>query len=90
MIALRKTRSGHAAAGKPKVRFNEKAQWLRFEYAGMLAVFNFASVPRRISLPAGDWVLALDSQAGGPGELPAQAELPPQGTRVFRRRRASI
>jgi maltooligosyltrehalose trehalohydrolase len=90
LIALRKTRSGHAAPGKPKVRFDVKAQWLRFEYAGVLAVFNFAGVPRGIALPAGDWELVLDSQMGEPGELAARVELPAQGTRVFRRRRASV
>ena len=59
---------------------------LRFEYAGVLAVFNFASVPRRIALPKGEWHLALDSQAPEPGEAAAQAELPAQSTRVFQRK----
>jgi hypothetical protein len=69
------------------VRCDAKAQWLRFEYAGVLALFNFASVPRRIAMPAGEWELALDSQArepaGGTAGRTAQAELPPQGTRIF-------
>jgi maltooligosyltrehalose trehalohydrolase len=84
LIALRKTRSRHVAPVKPKVRFNVKAQWLRFEYAGVLAMFNFASMPRRIALPAGEWELALDSQANEPGGAPG--ELPAHGTRIFQRR----
>jgi maltooligosyltrehalose trehalohydrolase len=86
LIALRKRRSPHVAPGKPKVRFDVKAQWLRFEYAGVLAMFNFAGVPRRIALPAGEWELALDSQAGEPGGGTAQPELPAQGTRIFQRK----
>ena len=81
LIALRKSRSRHVAPGKPKVRFDVKAQWLRFEYAGILAMFNFANVPRRIARPAGVWELVLDSQAPEAGG--AQAELPAHGTRIF-------
>jgi len=87
LIALRKSRSRHVAPGKPKVRFDAKAQWLRFEYAGVLATFNFASEPRRIALPAGEWELALDSQsreAAGAPAAGAQSELPAHSTRIFR------
>jgi len=84
LIALRKSRSRHAAPGKAKVRFDVQAQWLRFEYAGILAMFNFANVPRRIAVPAGEWEFALDSQAGEPGGV--QAELPAQSTRIFQRK----
>jgi maltooligosyltrehalose trehalohydrolase len=84
LIALRKSRSRDEAPGKPKVRFDAKAQWLRFEYAGVLALLNLASVPARIALPAGEWELALDSHPRAPGGT-APAELPPHGTRIFRR-----
>ena len=84
LIALRKSRSRDEAPGKPKVRFDAKAQWLRFEYAGVLALLNFASVPARIALPAGEWELALDSHPRAPGGT-APAELPAHGTRIFRR-----
>ena len=84
LIALRKSRSRHVVPAKPKVRFDVKSQWLRFEYAGVLALLNFANVPKRIGLPPGEWELALDSQAREPaGE--ARAELPAHGTRIFRR-----
>jgi maltooligosyltrehalose trehalohydrolase len=84
LIALRKSRSRDEAPGKPKVRFDAKAQWLRFEYAGVLALLNLASVPARIALPAGEWELALDSHPRAPGGT-APAELPAHGTRIFRR-----
>jgi maltooligosyltrehalose trehalohydrolase len=86
LIALRKSRSKQASPGKPKVRFDVQAQWLRFEYAGVLALFNFASVPRRFVLPAAEWELALDSQAHEPGGGTARAELPAQGVRIFQRK----
>ena len=86
LIALRKSRAERAPT-KAKVRFDAKADWLRFEYAGVLAVFNFAGVPRRIALPKGEWEVVLDSQAGaGSGGGTADAELPAQGTRILRRR----
>ena len=87
LIALRKSRAERAPANapaKPKVRFDAKAEWLRFEYAGVLAMFNFATVPRRIDLPKGPWELALDSQARAPGDAASQTELPAQSTRIFR------
>jgi maltooligosyltrehalose trehalohydrolase len=96
LIALRQSRFRHDAPGKPEVLFDVNAQWLRFEYAGVLAMFNFASVPRRIALPAGDWEFALDSEGRGTGDgmnggtaggtaPAAPAELPAQSTRIFRR-----
>ncbi len=86
LIALRKSRVRHVASAKPKVRFDVKAQWLRFEYAGVLAMFNFASVARRIALPAGEWQLVLDSQAEESDGGTVQAELPPRTTRILQRK----
>jgi maltooligosyltrehalose trehalohydrolase len=89
LIALRKSRVARASAkapAKPQVRFDAKAQWLRFEYAGVLGVFNFAGVARRIAMPKGEWKLALDSQPREPGDGTAQAELPAQGIRIFQRK----
>ena len=74
---------------RPKVRFDAQAEWLRFEYAGVLAVFNFAGVPRRIALPVDEWDVVLDSEAGGSRRGgPPEAEFPPHVTRIYRRRRA--
>jgi maltooligosyltrehalose trehalohydrolase len=86
LIALRKSRAERAPA-KPKVRFDAKAEWLRFEYAGVLAVFNFAGVPKGIPLPAGEWDVVLDSEAGelGGGGT-KEAAMPAGGTRILRRR----
>jgi maltooligosyltrehalose trehalohydrolase len=86
LVALRKSRSRQVAPGKPKVRFDVKAQWLRFEYAGVLAMFNFAGVPRRIALPQGEWNLVLDSLAREPDGASPPPELPAQSTRIFQRK----
>jgi maltooligosyltrehalose trehalohydrolase len=86
LIALRKSRARHDAPTTPDVRFDVEAQWLHFEYAGLLAMFNFASVPRRIALPAGGWEVALDSEGREPGGAMLPAELPAHGTRIFQRR----
>jgi len=86
LIALRTSRVERAPA-KPKVRFDAQAEWLRFEYAGVLAVFNFAGVARRIALPVGEWDVVLDSEAGERGRGGTmEAEIPAGGTRIFRRR----
>ncbi len=87
LIGLRRGRMQRDSAGKPKVRFDTKAEWLRFEYGGLLALFNFAKVPRRLAMPAGDWELALDSHAEGAGRgtSTAGSELPAQCTRIFKR-----
>ena len=88
LIALRKSRLQRDSAKKPKVRFDAKAEWLRFQYGGLLALFNFAKVPRRLALPAGEWELALDSHAHetGTGAGTPSPEFPAQCTRIFRRR----
>jgi maltooligosyltrehalose trehalohydrolase len=86
LIALRKSRAERAPA-KPKVRFDAKAEWLRFEYAGVLALFNFSDARRGIPLPVGEWDVMLDSEGGERSRgATAEAELPAQGTRIFRRR----
>jgi maltooligosyltrehalose trehalohydrolase len=97
LIALRKSRSRQGVRGESTVHFDEEAQWLSFEYAGVLALFNFANEPGRIALPAGEWELALDSQGWEPGGATGgrtgggmdvgtgQAELPPEGTRIYQR-----
>jgi maltooligosyltrehalose trehalohydrolase len=85
LIALRKDRSRRGVSGRPKVRLDAKAQWLFYEYAGLLAMLNFADVPRRIAMPSGEWQLELDSEAREPNSGSGQAELPPQSTRIFRR-----
>ncbi len=88
LIALRRSRTEPAPA-KAKVRFDAQAEWLRYEYAGVLAVFNFAGVPRRIALPVDEWDVVLDSDAGGSRRGgPPEAEFPPHVTRIYRRRSA--
>jgi maltooligosyltrehalose trehalohydrolase len=90
LIALRAARSMPLGRAKPKVRFDDKAQWLRFEHAGLASLFNFGETSRRIPLPSGSWDLAL---ASGSAEGAARAEemsgatnVPAQGIMIFRKR----
>jgi maltooligosyltrehalose trehalohydrolase len=90
LIALRAARSTPLGRAKPKVRFDEKAQWLRFEHAGLAALFNFGETSRRIPLPSGSWDLALESGsaegAAQPEEMSGAMNVPAQGIMVFRKR----
>jgi maltooligosyltrehalose trehalohydrolase len=101
LIALRASRSMHAGRARPKVRFDQKAQWLRVEHAGLLAAFNFGAAPRRVPLPAGAWELVLRSDpegvssqraaaVAGAGEAARTADaaeiVEAHGIRVYRRR----
>jgi maltooligosyltrehalose trehalohydrolase len=78
LIALRAARKEVRA--KPRAAFDARAAWLRFEYAGVLALFNFAATPQRIAHPKGRWELVLASDAP---VARAPAEIAPNGTRVY-------
>ncbi|MGA2342284.1 MAG: malto-oligosyltrehalose trehalohydrolase [Steroidobacteraceae bacterium] len=81
LIALRAARAARKEArGKPRAAFDARAAWLRFEYAGVLAVFNFAATPQRVAHPRGTWELALASDAS---VAHAPAEIASNGTRVY-------
>jgi maltooligosyltrehalose trehalohydrolase len=80
LIALRSDRYGRARAN---VKFD--ADWLRFECAGILAVFNFAADAQRIPMPKGEWELMLDSDHA-PVEEEPPAAVAAHGTRIYRRR----
>jgi maltooligosyltrehalose trehalohydrolase len=82
LIALRAQRHGR---GRPKVRFDAAAKWLRFEHAGLLALFNFADAAQRVVVPAGHWQLALASDPGAPSAARSALEMPARATRVYRR-----
>jgi maltooligosyltrehalose trehalohydrolase len=90
LIALRAARSLPLQRRKPKIRFNEKQQWLRYEHAGLAVLFNFADAPRRVPMPSGSWDLALQSEApeGGAQQENAGAVMPVpgRGIMIFRRR----
>ncbi|HTV97503.1 MAG TPA: malto-oligosyltrehalose trehalohydrolase [Steroidobacteraceae bacterium] len=93
LIAVRAARPGRGARARPKVRFDERAAWLRLEFEGVLALCNFADVARRITLPAGSWTLALRSDEAETTAATAQtaaaeaaaARLPAHATWVYRR-----
>jgi maltooligosyltrehalose trehalohydrolase len=88
LIALRAARSArmHARA-RPRAAYDARAEWLRFEYAGVLAVFNFAAAPQRVALPRGTWELALASDAvpgaSAPDPSGTSAEIGANGTRIY-------
>jgi maltooligosyltrehalose trehalohydrolase len=82
LIALRAQRS---SGGRPRVRFDAAAKWLRVEYGGLLTVFNFAHAAQRLVAPAGHWQLALASDASAPGAARSPFELPARATSIYRR-----
>jgi maltooligosyltrehalose trehalohydrolase len=80
---LIKLRFEKAGSGKARVKFDAAARWLRFEHAGVLALFNFSPVAQRVPVPAGSWELAQSSEPIT-GDMPEH--LPAHGTRIYRRR----
>ena len=71
---------------KAKVKFDTAAEWLQFEHAGVLALFNFAAGPQRVPLAAGAWELALCSHSNE-GEM--AEPIPAHGTRIYKKARGS-
>jgi maltooligosyltrehalose trehalohydrolase len=89
LIAIRASRAFAGGRAKPKIRFDEKARWLRFELGGVLAAFNFGDAPRRIPLPAGAWETVLDSLSGlqgAAGVAGASVPIAAHGTSIYRKR----
>ena len=78
-------RSTAAARSKAVVRFDAKAEWLRFAHDGVLCVFNFAATAQRVPIPRGEWQLVLRSDMQ---EAKPARDVPPQATFIFRRRAA--
>jgi maltooligosyltrehalose trehalohydrolase len=83
LIELRSRKSRRDRSRKARVKFDADARWLRFQHAGVLALFNFADEPRRVPLPAGAWDLALCSEPDDNAEL---SHLPANGTRIYTQR----
>jgi maltooligosyltrehalose trehalohydrolase len=97
LIELHATRSIALGRVKPKVKFQERAQWLRVEHGGLVALFNFGASLRRVPLPSGSWELALDSDPRhepaetdgvmtGKASAGSAVQVPAQGIRIYRRR----
>jgi len=82
LIALRAEQRSRRARARAKVKFDARAEWLRVEHAGVLALFNLAGAPQPIPMPAGPWELALSSD---PGDQAAGSVIPARGTRIYRR-----
>jgi maltooligosyltrehalose trehalohydrolase len=83
LIKLRSEKAGSSGSAKARVKYHAAARWLRFEHAGVLALFNFADVARQIPLPAGAWELAQRSE---PTTEDIPQLIPAHGTLVYRRR----
>ena len=71
---------------KARVQFDTAAEWLQFQHAGVLALFNFATEPQSVPLAAATWELALCSHSteGGMTE-----PIPAHGTRIYKKTRDS-
>ena len=83
LIKLRFEKRGQFGHAKARVKFDAAARWLRFEHAGVLALFNLAAVAQRVPMPAGPWELAQSSEMIAEN-LPEQ--MPAHATRIYRRR----
>jgi maltooligosyltrehalose trehalohydrolase len=84
LIRLRFDKPDRHGTPKPKIKFDPEAQWLQFQHAGVLAVFNFAAEPRRVPMPAGAWQRVMSShplEGDAPEHVPAH--VPAQGTLVY-------
>jgi maltooligosyltrehalose trehalohydrolase len=84
LIALRRERPEDQRHAKPKVKFDAAAGWLRFEHGGLVSLFNFSDRPRRVPMPAGEWISVLSSD-GAEDEPAASVELSARVTRIYRR-----
>jgi maltooligosyltrehalose trehalohydrolase len=82
LIDLRFNKSGCYRSPKAKVKFDKAAEWLQFEHAGVLVLFNFAAEPQSVPLVAGAWELALCSHSKE-GEM--TENIPAHGTRIYKK-----
>jgi maltooligosyltrehalose trehalohydrolase len=72
---------------KAAVRFDAETGWLTVVHGGLLSVFNFARTAQRVTMPRGEWELALRSDMQGDD---AADEMPGQATLIYRRRAGTV
>ena len=86
LIDLRFSKPDFYRNPKARVQFDTAAEWLQFQHAGVLALFNFATEPQSVPLAAATWELALCSHSteGGMTE-----PIPAHGTRIYKKTRDS-
>jgi len=86
LIDLRFSKPDFYLNPKARVQFDTAAEWLQFQHAGVLALFNFATEPQSVPLAAATWELALCSHSteGGMTE-----PIPAHGTRIYKKTRDS-
>jgi len=83
LIGLRFDNLERVGNSRPSVKYHEAAQWLRFTFGGLLAVFNFGANAQHVPMAPGAWELVLGSVAH---DLDATCDVPAYGTRIFKRR----
>jgi len=69
-------RESRIDAPRPKVNFDEAAEWLTFVHNGVLVVLNAANQAQRVPTPDGEWNLVMRSDM----EQALQADAMPPGT----------
>jgi maltooligosyltrehalose trehalohydrolase len=67
-------------APRPRVNFDEAAQWLTFVHNGVLVAMNGRDRAQRVPMPAGEWNLVMRSDSGQALEGDA---MPPRTTFVY-------
>ena len=86
LIALRRSRTfGNATRSRPVVKFSVPKLWLTYVHGGVLAVFNFADLPQRVPMPAGEWEPVLASETRFTDKAAAR-EVPAGGTLIYEKR----
>jgi len=73
-------RESRTDSPKPRIHFDEAAEWLTLAHNGVLAVFNLVDRIQRVALPAGEWKLVLRSDLNE--ALQADA-MPPRATFIY-------
>lgn len=57
-------RESKADAPRPRVSFDEAAEWLTFVHNGVLIALNWRDRAQAVPMPGGDWNLAMRSDSG--------------------------
>jgi maltooligosyltrehalose trehalohydrolase len=73
-------RESRTDSPKPKIHFDDTAEWLTLVHNGVLAVFNLGGRAQRVPLPAGEWNLVLRSDVN---EAPPADAMPPRATFIY-------
>jgi hypothetical protein len=73
-------RESRVDAPRPKVRFDEAAEWLTFVHNGVFVALNWRDRAQGVPMPGGEWNLVMRSDSGQP--LYSDA-MPPRTTFIY-------